>query len=247
MARSSFCSFGVRPFTLPRNASTEAPLAPVDPKNRALVFLHGTDPLEALPPGDIRAYNYTLAVDGALGYLLEHDRTPDAVVGDMDSVEPETLRRFEEDGGLVDRRNEQDTTDFEKALHHMHESGRTEVDVTGFHGSRLDHMLAMFHAALQFERKLQMRFIDRVAEAQLVSGPGRVTIEGRAGHVCSVMPILSGFGINIAGFRWPLTDAEMGFGDLISCSNEIVSDHAEVSLVNGALLIYMHREKGKAY
>jgi thiamine pyrophosphokinase len=53
--------------------------------------------------------------------------------------------------------------------------------------------------------------------------------------------------VTIAGFRWPLTDAELSYGDLVSCSNEIVTDHAEVSLVNGAVFVYMHREKGKAF
>ena len=57
-----------------------------------------------------------VACDGALQRCLRMGRSPDVVVGDMDSVEPDALAAFAASGAEVVMLDEQNSNDLAKAL-----------------------------------------------------------------------------------------------------------------------------------
>ncbi len=216
----------------------------------ALIVLNGSSPLESFPVKTIRAYDFILAVDGALDALLEADITPHAVTGDFDSVQSDTLERYKAAGGKVIFDQNQDTTDYEKALHYCLNHRIRHVHVIGYHGSRVDQMWAVFNVALRYEDRISQLFFDPVAETRILLGKDRggkrLEIRNHENHVCSVIPLIPCQRVTLEGFRWPLSDAEMSLDGMISTSNEIVHENAAIRLDRGALLVILHRNPGKA-
>ena len=80
-----------------------------------------------------------LACDGALATCLDNDIVPDAVVGDMDSVNGDVLERFVRLGGEVHERKEQDAHDLAKALVLAGEQGHSSCIVIGATGGDREH------------------------------------------------------------------------------------------------------------
>ncbi len=214
---------------------------------RSLIVLNGDNPLSTMSRNEINAYDYVIAVDGALNRMLLASITPHAVVGDFDSVTPEAIEAFRRIGGEVDHREEQETSDFEKAVQHAMSRDYMKIDVIGFHGSRLDHILALSHVALKHASTADIRLIDDIAEGQFLKAPTERTILDRVGHICSVIPILPSEGVSLKGFQWPLDKSRLTYGELISCSNEVTNDLATISLSKGALFVYLHHRKGKEF
>lgn len=82
--------------------------------------------------------------DGAATGALAMGVMPDAVIGDMDSLDAETRARL--DPGRVHELTDQDTTDFDKALRSI----RAPLILgAGFMGQRLDHELACYNALVR--------------------------------------------------------------------------------------------------
>ena len=83
-----------------------------------------------------------IAADGGANWLAMHQRTPDRIVGDMDSVDPALLARLAESGCHVVRfPAHKDETDAELALAAAAALAPAEIVILGALGGRIDHTL----------------------------------------------------------------------------------------------------------
>ncbi|MBZ0265178.1 thiamine diphosphokinase [bacterium] len=209
---------------------------------KALIILDG-DLSKLLPVGvRISQYAYTLAVDGALDKLLEVGVIPDAVAGDFDSVLPETLVEFRKGGGIVDHQTDQESGDFEKALLHMKRKGIFNLDVIGYQGSRFDHTLGVFHAAIKYLDEFKFIFHTDICEAYLLGSGEKMVLDDQYGNIVSLIPLLNCKQVTLDGFRWNLTNSDLELGKHVSLSNEVHSANATIQLDEGVLLIVVYHQ-----
>lgn len=159
-----------------------------------------------------------------------------AIVGDMDSVSPATLRAHP-DAQIVRYPRDKDATDLELALEMV--SHRDDIDrvlVLGGTGGRLDHFLAT-SLILSSPRFAAL-------EIEWLAHPGRVTIvrghanlHGTVGDTVSLLPVGADVhGVRTAGLRWPLNGDTLAFGTSRGVSNEFTAAVATVSIEDGVLL-----------
>ena len=85
-----------------------------------------------------------LAADGGAAHCLAAGIAPEAVFGDMDSLDLLGLEGL--DPATLHRVSEQDSTDFDKALRHIEAPLILGV---GFTGARLDHQLAVYNVLVR--------------------------------------------------------------------------------------------------
>lgn len=169
-----------------------------------------------------------VAADGGARAALAAGHVPDAVIGDMDSLDPETRAAIPQDRLFPIR--EQDSTDFDKALRSV---STPLVLGIGFLGGRVDHQLATFNALI--------RHADRTcvligAREIILHAPPSLTLSPEPGSVVSLFPLAHVSGRS-RGLEWPLDDIAFSPDGMVGTSNRSLSEtHIEMD-APGMLLI----------
>ena len=198
------------------------------------------------PPAEVAAGHLRgLAAEGAVVIAadsgLEHARAlglgVSEVVGDMDSVDPETLVAAEEAGAGIERHPAaKDATDLDLALNAaLARRPRRIVVVTGA-GDRLDHTLAV---------ALQLAALGTAGVAvEAWIGPAHLSVirdttglEGEPGDLVSLLPLHGpASGVVTEGLVYPLRDEDLPAGSTRGVSNELAAPEATVRLRSGVLV-----------
>jgi thiamine pyrophosphokinase len=159
------------------------------------------------------ALNYApclVAADGGAALAVAQGAKLSAVIGDMDSLLPDIRARLPT--GIVHRIDEQDTTDFDKALRNI---VAPAVIGVGFLGGRVDHELAVLNTLI---RRPSPMCILLGARDVIFAAPPAIQLDLPAGTRVSLFPLrrVSGYS---TGLRWPISGLEFEPGGLIGTSN----------------------------
>ncbi len=190
-----------------------------------------------------------IAADAGATSLDRLGRTPDRLVGDLDSISDELLARLAAAGVAIDRHAaDKDASDTELALEAAIAAGATRIVVLGATGGRrLDHELA--NVLLLADPALgarDVRIVHGPTTVRVLRDGGRLELEGSAGDLVTLLPVGGdAIGVRIDGVRWPLADATLRLGRSRGLSNEVVEPRASVSLERGSLLVVEHRTTGE--
>lgn len=179
-----------------------------------------------------------ICADGAAQKLMASDITPDYIVGDMDSVDEDTLRYFEAKGSRIIRHPEdKDETDTQLALECAFEMNPDQIRIFGALGGRIDHALANISLLVMCaKRGVDAKIVDRDCELFVIDRS--CVIDGRKGDTVSLLPLSSDVrGITLDGFEYPLSDGVMEIGKPYGVSNRLAGTRGTISVKSGYLLI----------
>ena len=165
-----------------------------------------------------------IATDGAADKLVRNKIDPDLIIGDLDSASPDVLKHFEHI-----KVEDQDFTDFEKALSHVKEQNLQPSIITGVNGGYLDRILMNISVLLQ----TNSIFVSENMVGLVISGHSEIA--------CPISSKISIFGFNNAevttsGLKWNLDHATLNFGDYASCSNVAVSEKISLDISTLAIM-----------
>jgi thiamine pyrophosphokinase len=188
-------------------------------------------------------FEFIIAVDGGIEAANKLHITPTHIIGDFDTVAPEEVEKLKEQGvTCVTLNPEKNQTDTEAALDLAIELGIRELWIYGATGTRMDHTLAniaLFHK--MYQKRIYGKIVNGNNLMYLVeSGFYRLDREKQYGKYVSILPFTKRVtGISLKGFKYPLEDAVMKFGECPGwgISNEIVFPQAWISVETGTLLV----------
>jgi thiamine pyrophosphokinase len=174
---------------------------------------------------------FIIAADSGLNVAVRAGVPVDVLIGDLDSVSPDTLDhpsrvlRFPED---------KDATDLELAVSEARSRGASSLLVIGGGGGRVDHFLAnasllASQVGLDIEWRTGSGTLHRVNRSLLLTGTPGETVS------------LLAFGgparqVRTNGLRWELDGEDLAPGSTRGVSNRFVATEAVVELENGNLL-----------
>lgn len=204
-----------------------------------LVASGDADPADARWLGDA---DLVVAVDAGAGWLAAIGRRPDALVGDLDSVDPGLVSRLEADGVAIERHPaDKDASDTELALEHVRRRGATEVLMIGaLGGRRLDHEVAnlLLVAAAAGREQIELTAVRGGTRVRGLGAGHPLALHGAPGTLVSLLPVAGdASGVETSGLRYPLNDEPLPLGTTRGLSNEMVAEHASVRLREGTLLV----------
>jgi thiamine pyrophosphokinase len=211
------------------------------PVGRVAVVVGGGGPpaVTAADLGDLGADPVVIAADSG----LEHGRAlglhVDAVVGDMDSVDPAALDAAAADGVLVDRHPEaKDATDLALAIDAALATGPGRLVVVTGAGDRFDHALAVALAVSAPVSALATVAVEAwVGAAHLWVVRDAVTLPGRPGDLLTLLPLHGAArGVTTSGLLYPLRGEDLEPGATRGVSNEWAAPVATVRLQSGVLV-----------
>ncbi len=186
-----------------------------------------------------------ICADGGARHLDGMGVFPNLIVGDMDSLNPETRRDYEARGCRIVRHDQRkDETDTELALHEAFRMEPTEIWIWGALGYRVDHTLANISLLIQGREKgIEVKLIDEWCELFLIER--RAVLDGEAGQTVSLFPFAGPVaGVTLTGFEFPLKEAVMEAGRPYGVSNRLTSDRGIIDVKSGRLLAIRYFRPG---
>jgi thiamine pyrophosphokinase len=204
---------------------------------RTIIFANGELNHPAEAGAALRPTDWLIAADGGLRHLRALNRTPDLLVGDLDSVEPGQAEALAAAGARLERHPaRKDETDLELAIHRAQAEGATDILIYGALGARWDQTLAnLLLLAHPDFRSLRVRLVDGRQQLYLIQG--QAAIEGHPGDIVSLIPLTGDAeGVTTDGLEYPLTRGRLPFGSTLGISNVLIGEHATVSVESGLVV-----------
>ncbi|MCB0209737.1 MAG: thiamine diphosphokinase [Anaerolineae bacterium] len=213
--------------------------------SRIVVFANGilNDP-ERLK-AQLRPDDRIFCADGGTKHALALGITPEAIIGDLDSVAPEIIERMAAQNVAIHRYPAaKDETDLELALRIAIAENPAEIMLATLLGGRLDQMLGNLLLLTHPDyADAQMTFVDGAQSGRLIRAHQTVTIEGQPGDTLSLIPLTPTVSeVTFEGVDWPLNQATLSFGSTWSISNSLTARQATVQIGEGMVFL-IHIDK----
>lgn len=200
----------------------------------ALVIANGEAPKKQQLLALVKEANIVICADGGANTALKFGITPDAIVGDFDSIHAEALVKFRKVPTFEDRDDE--TTDLEKAISWAIKAKHIHVVVVGASGRRLDHTIGNLGVIAKFYPDAIVRFVDDIGELLYVGK--ELTFEASKGDVVSLVPLGRCEGIITQGLKYALEGETLELGLREGTSNVVVASPVTIKVKKGHLLLF---------
>lgn len=201
---------------------------------RALIIANGDPPKKQRLELLLKRVGIVICADGGANTALKMGITPDAIVGDLDSIHAEALVKFRKVPIHEDRDDQ--TTDLEKAIAWAVESKYDHLTVVGASGKRLDHSVGNLGVLRKFYPDAIITFVDDWGELCYV---GReYSFEAQKGDVVSLIPLNRCEGVSTKGLKHALDDEGLELGVREGTSNVVIMSPVSIKVRKGHLLLY---------
>jgi thiamine pyrophosphokinase len=178
-----------------------------------------------------------LAADGGANHLARLGLRASAVVGDLDSVSPDTRAWLGEEC-MVDR-PDQDRTDLDKALEYAFDDlGITSLKVLAALGGRTDHDLG--NLGLLARLALGECLVFESAHQKVLAVAGEASLASTPGEAWSFWTFDPMVRVTIDGVRWAVENVPIDVGTRPSISNEAIADQVDISTTAGSVIVMRH-------
>ena len=216
---------------------------------RIVIFANGELPDLEAARTLLEADDYLIAADGGANHLMKMGILPEVLIGDLDSVEEDTLFELTSAEIKIEQYSEdKDETDIELALRYAVELHPSAILIVGALGGRLDQTLANLSVLTDpLLSEMDIRLDDGVEQAffcRASAGKGKqVQVQGRSGDTVSLIPWHSPVdGVTTEGLRWPLYGETLYPDKSRGVSNAMLGESASVKIEKGLLLIILRRQ-----
>ena len=207
------------------------------------MVLAGQPPSDELITWRMEEADYSIAVDGGYLCFRQAGLVPDTLIGDLDSLSEEEHPGSEFPQLKVVHLHDQDTTDFEKALHWIKHNTKTKnLIILGGLGKRTDHLTTNLLVASVADQSLEITFDDDQEWMRRVTPSCPLSLHGRKGANLSILPLCESSGVTTKGLQWELNSENIGGSKIVGQSNRCKSDLVEIKCETGNFFVFL--EKG---
>ncbi len=202
-----------------------------------LLFCNGEPPTAKRIQGLLPRPKLIACADGGANKATSLGYKPDLVVGDLDSLNPESSL----DGVEILRIDSQENTDFEKTLNALLDRGFDRFLVVAFSGGRIDQTLANLQIAYEYSRRCRLV----LADDRYVIFP---TVKNIGLYVnmsdVSIIPMEDGTTISTKGLEYELRNTLLRKGGQ-GISNRAKADKIEIMVHKGGALVFVDSPTGR--
>ncbi|CAL0316197.1 unnamed protein product [Lupinus luteus] len=166
--------------------------------------------------------------------LIQTRFVPDAIKGDMDSIQTEVLDFYKKLGTkIIDESQDQDTTDLHKCITYILnltpdvDKSKLCILVVGALGGRFDHEVGNINVLCSFSgTRIILLSDDCLIHLLPKNQHHKIFIQSSVeGPHCGLIPIgMPCRSSTTTGLKWDLDNTEMKFGGLVSTSNIVKGD-----------------------
>ena len=208
-----------------------------------LIVLSGSISLYRFQRSFFDEYNYIICADGGAEYLKANNIVPDALLGDFDSINEQTLAFYHDKKvKLIRYPCNKDYTDGELAINLAIEMNADFVTIIGALGNRFDHSLAnVFMLQTLCDKGIVARMVDDYNEIYITKSS--IEIDKTKDMKISLIPITEVVrGVSTMGLCYELNGQDLYRNKSFGVSNEFSEDKALITIEEGVLLIIKSKD-----
>lgn len=196
----------------------------------AVIVCDGDFPKNAIPLSVLKNARYVCCCDGATAQCVAHGITPQAIVGDGDSLTEDLKRRFADRLHIV---SEQEDNDQTKATRFCKTQGMKRIAYVGSTGRREDHTLGNIALLARYYAVFHLDVTMITDYGYFVATSGRQCFEAFPRQQFSIYNIGGSSRLEGKGFKWaPYAYKELWQGTLNEAlGGEVVLDADATYLV----------------
>ncbi len=212
-------------------------------KQAALIIANSILPAQPIVADCLSRADVILCADGGANRARERGLVPDFIVGDLDSILPETRAAFPQAQYI--HRPDQNATDLEKTLQFAVEQGVQRALLVGITGLRLDHQICNLNIAEKFCSRLEIELHDDFGVGIFLNAQQQeaaVRFETFVGQQISLFAFRRAEGIVTEGLKYPLQDEALEWAVRDGLSNEAIHTAVTIRVKKGILFVYRSRE-----
>lgn len=181
--------------------------------------------------------SFIICADGGTEHLKKLSLTPDILIGDFDSSSD-----FNDYKNKITYPKEKDDTDLGLAINYASQKGFKECIAVGCLGNRLDHTYANI-SLLKYalDKGVNLELIDDKTKVFLVNGKKEILKDDF--KYVSIFPFENNVkGINLTGFKYPLSESVLTSDYPLGISNEITDEKGIIEVKSGNLIVMLIKE-----
>jgi thiamine pyrophosphokinase len=199
-----------------------------------VIVADGSFPQHEIPLSYLRKAERIICCDGSAENLIRAGFIPDAIVGDMDSLNQSVAGRFH-DRIFMDPG--QDTNDLTKAVAWCSERGFTDLVILGATGKREDHTIGNISLIAEYIKDVNVKMVtDTGILIALKESSGVSSFPGQQVSIFSFNPETE---ITSHGLKFPLERKKL-FNWWVATLNESIGESFSVDFKNGPVIIYLN-------
>jgi len=179
-------------------------------------------------------FDTLLCADGGADSALRLGLTPDFIIGDLDSISKEAIKKFKSTLKILQYKRQNDT-DVEKCLKFVIINNFEEALLIGVTGKRLDHTICNLGIVLKFFSKIKLSLVAE--NSYLKPYTGDVRLKTQEGEIISLYGFDNRTKITSKGLKYPLKNISLPFGEKESTSNVSTSNSVQLTIRNGIIFI----------
>ena len=174
-------------------------------KENIVLIANGEFPTHKKPLEIIKKNKYIICCDGAANSLIKFGQNPNIVIGDLDSIDPNTAYSLIEK--IIDIKD-QNNNDFRKALHWISENiNLNKLFILGATGLREDHTLGNLATFLYQKFNFKIEIVTDTGIFYVINSSK--TIDSFKGQYVSIFSINLKQKITTKGLKYELNNSTL--------------------------------------
>ena len=202
---------------------------------KCVILANGKVPKKSIISYFLDKLKYDLiCADGGANSAFKLKLKPKVIIGDFDSVLPDTLTYYKNESEIINVKRQNDT-DVEKALKFAITHKYSEAVLMGVTGDRLDHSFCNLGIVLKFSDRINVKLAAENSYLELHSGVCR--LKTTPGETVSIYGLDKNTAVLTKGLKYPLVNEPLPFGVRESTSNVAVAEEIELHISGGKMFI----------
>ncbi|WXR61664.1 thiamine diphosphokinase [Peptostreptococcaceae bacterium AGR-M142] len=187
--------------------------------------------------------DYIICADGGANNLKKINLNPNLIVGDLDSIDENTLKFFKENNiEFLKFPKAKNSTDSELCVDIAIDKKPKEIYMFGFTGTRLDHTLANINLLKKInDNNIKAYIIDDNNKISITNKDIEIEYEDDYKYI-SFISLNESSKITLKGLKYPLKDYILKQDSTICISNEFDDIKAQIEIEEGLVLIIKSRD-----
>lgn len=181
----------------------------------------------------IESADRIVCADGGANHLAAVDVTPDLILGDLDSIHPDTLQRFKDVEIIKD--TDQFSTDTMKIISHELSLGMEELLLLGATGGRIDHTLSNLSLLTRYADLIKISMVDERTETLFVKTS--ITFDSIVRRKISLMVLGGESVVTSKGLKWELDGEPQQFSPF-GISNEVADSPVTIAVEGSGIFLF---------